>query len=360
MIPERMAKITDKQLEWAARKAAGDALKPSDALLDIEVGNLKRFRDNGIDKPVMTPKRWARAIPAARGIMTVTYTLEQVLFLSDGLAFNCALIRVHRAQMLDDQRQLFALSGRSGELVLLELESASRGNVQPGRFQDRLVAFRDQERAKLPAEDKQRLEQIDAVVEGQSIEDLWARPSAPIGMLPGDVDQLAGLGALTGQQDGIDEAAWNRLRLLAKAASRMDAGGYGETMMWAPPGFGLPGQHRTGVYLLYLLSFRVKEVLQTNHPTPEQLHNLAETTYPRFRAVLDRAQEMHLEETLRSAFEMPPVATGVTPGEFTVFAAAALGLLLDDPDRELALIRPRLASWWNRHHDSFVRQGLKE
>jgi hypothetical protein len=57
-------------------------------LLDIEVGNLKRFRDNGIDKPAVTPKRWARAIPAARGIMTVTYTLEQVLFLSDGLAIK--------------------------------------------------------------------------------------------------------------------------------------------------------------------------------------------------------------------------------------------------------------------------------
>lgn len=28
----------DKQLEWAARKAAGDALKPDDPLLDVEVG----------------------------------------------------------------------------------------------------------------------------------------------------------------------------------------------------------------------------------------------------------------------------------------------------------------------------------
>jgi hypothetical protein len=179
-------------------------------------------------------------------------------------------------------------------------------------------------------------------------------------MQPGDIDQLSGLGAATGQQDGIDEAAWNRLRLLAAAASRLDADGYAETMMWAPQGFGLPGQHRTGVYLLYLLSYRVKEVLQTNHPTTEQLHNLAETTYPRFRTVVVRAEERHLEETLRTAFEMPAVTTGITPGEFTVFAAAALGLLLDDPDRELALIRPRLASWWNRNHDSFVRQGLKE
>src|SRR5215469_11259879 len=154
----------DKQLEWAVRKAAGDALKPDDVLLDIEVGNLKRFRDNGLDKPVVTPKRWARAIPAARGIMTVTYTLEQVLFLSDGLAVNCALIRVHRAQLLDDQHQLFAFAGRGSELVLLELDPASRGSVRRARFQHRLLAYRDRERAKLPAEARQRLDRIDTVV----------------------------------------------------------------------------------------------------------------------------------------------------------------------------------------------------
>jgi hypothetical protein len=361
VIPERTPPIMEKQLEWAARKAAGSALKPDDVLLDVEVGNLRRFRDNGIDKPVVTPKKWARAIPAARGIMTVTYTLEQVLFLSDGRAVNCALTRIHRAQPLTDQHQFFAFAGRSSQLVLLELESASRrANAQPGGFLDRLLAARDGERAKLPAKFQQELERIDAIVQAQSIEALWVRPAAPAGMTPEDVDQLAGLGVAAAQEDGIDEATWNRLRLLARAASREDAAAYAETMMWAPPDFGLSGQHRTGVYLLYLLGFRVKEVLQTNKPTADQLHDLAGLTYPRFRAVLDRADETHLEETLRTALEMPPLGKGISPGEFTVFAAAALGLLLDDPDIELAAIRHRLASWWERHRESFVRQGRKE
>jgi hypothetical protein len=349
----------DKQLEWAARRAAGGALKPDDVLLDIEVGNLKRLRDNGVDKPVMTPKKWARAIPAARGAMTVAYTSQQCLFLADGLAVNCALIRIHRVQPISDKRQLFAFAGRSCQLTLLELELASR-RAQPGRFLDRLVAFREGERAKLPAQFRQELERIDAVLWMQSVDALWARPPAPIGMAADDVDQLAGPGAAAGPSDGIDEPTWNRLRLLAKAASREDADAYAETGMWAPPGFGLPGQHRTGVYLLYLLSFRVKEVLQTNQPTADQLHNLAVMTYPRFRAVLDRADEAHLEDTLRTAFEMPALGTGISPGEFMAFAAAAVGLLLDDPDDDLARIRPRLASWWDRHHESFVRQGLKE
>ena len=351
----------DKQLEWAVRKAAGDALKPDDVLLDVEVGNLKRFRDNGIDKPVVTPKKWARAIPAARGVMTVSYTQEQVLFLSDGRAVNCALVNIHRAQPLSEQHQLFAFAGRNSQLILLELEPASRRtNEQPGGFLDRLVGFRDRERAKLPAKARQLLERQDAVIQAHSIEELWARPPAPVGMKPDDVDQLAGIDAAAGPYDGIDGAAWNRLRLLARAAGREDSGAYAETLMWEPPGFGLPGHHRTALYLLYLLNLRIQEVLQTNQPTTAQLHNLAEITYPQFRVVLDRADEAHLEETLRTVFQMPPLAAGITPGEFTVFAAAALGLLLDDPDSELALIRPRLASWWSRYHDSFVRQGLKE
>jgi hypothetical protein len=40
----------DKQLEWTARKLAGEALRPDDVLLDIEVGKLKRLRDSGMEK----------------------------------------------------------------------------------------------------------------------------------------------------------------------------------------------------------------------------------------------------------------------------------------------------------------------
>jgi hypothetical protein len=42
-----------------------------------------------------------------------------------------------------------------------------------------------------------------------------------------------------------------------------------------------------------------------------------------------------------------------------VVRSAQGDLLLDDPDQELAAIRPRLARWWNRHHDNFVRQGTE-
>lgn len=361
MIPERAPQLTDRQLEWGARKAAGDALQPGDVLLDIEVGNLKRFRDNGVDKPVVTPKAWARALPVGRGLMTVTYTGEQVLFLSDGLAVNCSLVSIHRAQLVGDRHQLFAFAGRKSELVVLEFEQASsRRSARPEGFLTRLVAFRDRERAKLPAQTGELLERIDAVVQAQSVDELWARPSAPISLTSDDLARLAPPAASARAGDGIDEVAWSRLLLLASAAHREDAGAYAELLTWEPPDFGLPGQHRTGVYLLYLLNHQAKEVLANNKPTAEQLHFLADTTYPRFRRILGRAEQVQLEETLRTAFEMPPLAAGITPAEFTVFAAAVVGLLLDNPGQELAFVRPRVAAWWKRNHDNFVREGLKE
>ncbi len=359
MFPERTPQITDKQLEWAARKAAGHALKPGDTLLDIEVGNLKRLRDNGIDRPAVTPKRWARAIPVTRGLMTVTYTREQILFLSDGLALNCALVRLHRAVLLDNRHQIFAFPGRDNQLITLEFEQASRrASAQPEEFLKRVIGFRDQERANLPEQARQLLERTDAIFQAQSAEDLWNRPPAPIGIDPADVGHL--LGADAGRHDGIDDVTWNRLRLLVMTAHRRDAQAYADTVQWQPAGFGLPGQHRTGLYLKYLLNYRVREGLQTSKPSAQQLHDFAEISFPRVREILGRARQVHLEEALRTAFEMPPLATGITPGEFMVFAGAALGLLLGEPDRELAAMRPHLASWWGRHHDSFVRQGMKE
>jgi len=127
-----------------------------------------------------------------------------------------------------------------------------------------------------------------------------------------------------------------------------------------PPGFGLAGHQRTGIYLLYLLSSRVTEVLQTGKPTTEQLHDLADRTCPALREILTQAPQAHLEEALRSAFQMPALGAGIKPGEFGVLAAATLGPLLDDPGQYLATIRPQTASWWQRNHVGFVRQGLTE
>lgn len=360
VISGRSARWTDKQLERAARRAAGEALRPDDVLLDIEVGKLKRYRDNGTEKAV-APKAWANAVPLIRGLMTITYTRERLLFLSDGLGVYCPLVCIHRAHLLENQNQLFAFTLGDGALSIMEFERASRrASARPGSFIDLLVTARDAERAKLPAEKRESLERIDLVVRSHSLDELWARPPAPVSMEPDDVAALSGPERGDSAGDGIDEVAWNRLRALVTAASRRDAVGYAQTALWQPPDFGLAGHHRTGIYLLYLLWSRAKEVLQTGKPTTEQLHDLAVRTYPALHQILDRAPQEHLEEALRLAFQMPALEGGIKPGEFGVLAAATLGLLLDDPEQYLATIRPRVASWWDRNHASFVRQGLTE
>ena len=351
----------DKQVEWTARKLAGEALRPDDVLLDIEVGKLQRLRGNGIEKAVPR-KGWTNALPLTRGMMISTYTRQQALFLADGLGVNCPLACIHRAQLLENRNQLFAFTRNDGALTILEFEPANRRGTRPGSFVNQLVTIRDAERAKLPAEKRESLERIDLVVQTYSLEELWARPPAPASMEPDDVATLSRPERGDSTGDGIDDVAWNRLRAMVTAANRRDAVGYGQTVLWQPPDFGLAGHQRTGIYLLYLLWSRVREVLvlQTSKPTTEQLHDLAVRTYPALQQILDLAPQEHLEEALRSAFQMPALGAGIKPGEFGVLAAATLGLLLDDPEQYLATLRPRVASWWERNHASFVRQGLTE
>jgi hypothetical protein len=158
--------------------------------------------------------------------------------------------------------------------------------------------------------------------------------------------------------DGLDDGVWARLLVIVHAANRADAHAYvGEVMRWRH-NFALPGQHRMGIYLKYILSYRVKEVLRQNQPTDKDLHDIAAGSYGRVHQVLDRATVIELEETVRTAFDRPSLGGGVTPGQFMVFAGAILGVLMNDPDREVEEIRPRLAAWWQRHYDTFRTQGL--
>jgi hypothetical protein len=159
-------------------------------------------------------------------------------------------------------------------------------------------------------------------------------------------------------EDGIDPEVWTRLSIIARAAARADARGYaGEVLTWGHD-FRLAGQHWMGVYLMYALGYQVKLLLERNKPTGEELRQTAVAVHPHVLRVLDRATATQLEETLRVAFDLPWEGIGVTPAEFLVFAGAILGVLMSDPDAELAAIRPRLAIWLHRHRESFREQGL--
>jgi hypothetical protein len=159
-----------------------------------------------------------------------------------------------------------------------------------------------------------------------------------------------------GSADGLDDDVWARLMLVVQAANRADAHSYtGEIMGWGK-NFPVPCQHRMGVYLMYLLSYTVKELLRRNSPTDEELHDVAVRSHSAVQNLLNQASVIQLEKTLRVAFNRAFVQSGVTPGEFMVLAGALVGVMVDDS--ELDEIRPRLAAWWQRNYADMRSQRL--
>jgi hypothetical protein len=158
------------------------------------------------------------------------------------------------------------------------------------------------------------------------------------------------------QDDGVNQEAWLRLCQAVTAAHRGDGRTFTRALMRWRDEVPLPIQQRSGAYLLYLM-WRHLASRYGRKPTSEDLHELAVSCYPRFRKLL-KASEAQLEAVLRRALSYPPSGTRLTPAEFTVFGCVALGLLLADPQQELDLMRPGMASWWQRNKDHFRAEGL--
>lgn len=173
----RSTQRIDSQLAWAARKLAGAALAPDDELLGLAHGHLCRLADGGADKQVVTQRNWLRAIPFARGLTIVTYTRAQLLFLSDGLGVSCPLVAVLRAELDGGNRQTFAFWRQGSPLSVLALDPV-RGE-QPRQFLDGLLAARDQERRKLPADDRMTWEKRDQALQRHDLDRLWEVAAAP-------------------------------------------------------------------------------------------------------------------------------------------------------------------------------------
>jgi hypothetical protein len=359
VISGRPARWTDKQLEWAARKAAGDALKPDDELLDIAVGNLKRLRDNGIERAV-APKRWANAIPPTRGLMIITYTRQRTLFVStNGPRVHCPLVRIHRAALLENRNQLFAFTMANDALTVMEFEQASRrASTRPGRFVDRLVTIRDEERAKLPAERLEHIERIDLVVQTYSLGELWSRPPGPVRGEPDD-DSAALSGPEQGNGAGarIDEDVWERLARIIRAAHERDREVFAALGRSFAAEMELRGHQRTELYLWYLLRYALGGKVGGRMPTDAELARISHDYAARFSAVVDADRPL-LEDTFRKVFDRPPLTKQIGPGEVFVLGSAALGALYEDPDAELSRMKPHLASWWQKHAERFHREGL--
>jgi hypothetical protein len=149
--------------------------------------------------------------------------------------------------------------------------------------------------------------------------------------------------------DGLDGLSWDVLCQSVAAAHRGDAQAHAAPLLRYERE--VPRDTRAGVYLWYLLRYRVAELLG-RRPSPEDLHALAERSYPAF-ARLIRGDRSQLEDTLFTVFGLACEGRKVGGGMGVVMGSAALGVLLDDPETELAAMRPHLAQWRRASADEF-------
>ena len=162
-------------------------------------------------------------------------------------------------------------------------------------------------------------------------------------------------GAAAAADDGLDGPNWDLLLESVAAAHRGDAEAHVAPLRRL--GHEVPADAKAGAYLWYLLRYQVA-VLLGRKPSAEDLHELAVRFYPGF-ARLIRGDESRLEDTFLTVFGLAPEDRKVRGGVGVVMGSAALGVLLNDPEAELAEMRPHLAKWWRANAEEFRDLGAR-
>lgn len=151
--------------------------------------------------------------------------------------------------------------------------------------------------------------------------------------------------ALATEYDGLDGRNWKIVVESATAAHRGDPDDHGAPLMRVAVKDATPG-----LYLQYLLRYRVAAILG-RRPTADDLHDLTDRFYPDFAKII-RGDRTQLEDTLLTVFDLVPEEDAVDGPMGVILGSAALGVLLEDPDADLAAMRPPLAKWWATRDDA--------
>ena len=153
--------------------------------------------------------------------------------------------------------------------------------------------------------------------------------------------------------DGLDGLSWDALCQSMAAAHSGNAEAHLAPLLRYERA--APEDTSAGIYLWFLLRYRVAELLG-RRPGREDLQAVAERYYPQF-AKLIRGDKSQFEDTLLTVFSLAPEDRKVKGGDAVVMGSAALGVLLDDPEAELAAMRPHLAEWWQANAHEFRELG---
>jgi hypothetical protein len=155
----------------------------------------------------------------------------------------------------------------------------------------------------------------------------------------------------------LDEEIWDRLVGLIKAAHEMDTEVFRAGQRTFAKEVKLPGQHRAGPFVWYLLRNALGAKVGGRVPTDAELELISRDHFARFGALVN-ADRTVLEDTFRTVFERAPLKKEITPAELMVLAPPVLGVLYEDPDAELSRMKPHLDRWWQKYSEKLRSQGL--
>jgi hypothetical protein len=158
-------------------------------------------------------------------------------------------------------------------------------------------------------------------------------------------------------KDLIDENVWARLGKIVKAAHDLNREEFAILSRAFSREVNIPGQQKAGLYLWYLLRHALAKVAG-GLPSASDLSRISGDYVANFSAVVE-ADRSILEDTFRKVFELSPLVKEIGPGDLLVLGSAALGVLSEDSDEELARMKPGLNRWWASNSESFHNQGLR-
>jgi len=140
---------------------------------------------------------------------------------------------------------------------------------------------------------------------------------------------------------GLDDVIWATLCGVVTAVSTGTPSSFLEALHGFSDRLSFRSQRLYGYYVYYLLKCSLENTLGAA-PTEAQFHAVASHARARFRSFLPHESPV-LEDVLRTPFALQ--RTEIEGVRYTICASVALGALLDDPTRQLDVMRPALDVW---------------
>ena len=148
---------------------------------------------------------------------------------------------------------------------------------------------------------------------------------------------------------GIDESIWRRVSAILTAVSEGDSNTFVTRALKFSTSATLPQQRLAGYYVLMMIRIRLFDQFGRK-PTEPELSELARLHFPTFATFLTMDEDV-LRATYLISYQLVPEGA-IDSKTYTVSSLVALGVLLDDPKRDLINLHEPVDAWCMRHADS--------